>query len=95
MVEQGRIGETAGRELLEGARGLVEARVSRVPALAYDHLREEALARIPRDPDDWHTIALALALDADIWTTDEDFLGCGVATWTTDTFAIHLERYHQ
>lgn len=95
MVEQGRVSEAAGRELLEGARGIAEARVSRVPALAYEHLRQEALARIPRDPEDWHTVALALALGADIWTTDGDFLGCGVATWTTETLATHLERHHQ
>ncbi len=95
MVERGRIGEAAGRELREGAIGLAEARVSRVPALAYEHLQEETLARIPRDPDDWHTVALALALEADIWTTDGDFLGCGVATWTTETLAAYLERHHQ
>ncbi len=49
-----------------------------------------ALARIPRDPDDWHTVALALAEGADIWTYDADFLGCGIATWSTDTLLAHL-----
>ena len=34
--------------------------------------------------------ALALAIEAAIWTLDNDFLGCGVATWTTDTLLIHL-----
>ena len=28
-----------------------------------------------RDPDDWPTVALAIALDAAIWTHDCDFLG--------------------
>lgn len=37
-----------------------------------------------RDPDDWHVLAVALALKAPIWTEDSDFFGCGVATWTTD-----------
>ena len=34
--------------------------------------------------------ALALALEAAIWTSDNDFFGCGIATWTTDTLLIHL-----
>lgn len=49
-----------------------------------------ARARIPRDPDDWHSVALALAEGADIWTHDADFLGCGIATWSTDTLLAHM-----
>ena len=40
--------------------------------------------------DDWHTVALALMLNADIWTQDKDFLGCGVATWITETLRLKL-----
>jgi hypothetical protein len=47
--------------------------------------------RIPRDPDDWPTVALALAVDAGIWTRDADFLGCGLPTWITETLLAHLE----
>ncbi len=36
--------------------------------------------------------ALALAIEAAIWTSDNDFLGCGVATWTTDTLLTHLSN---
>jgi len=32
---------------------------------------------------DAHMLALAWSLDADIWTTDRDFAGTGVATWST------------
>ena len=32
---------------------------------------------------DAHILALAWGLDADIWTTDRDFAGTGVATWST------------
>ena len=32
---------------------------------------------------DAHVLALAWGLDADIWTTDRDFAGTGVATWST------------
>jgi predicted nucleic acid-binding protein len=46
---------------------------------------------VPRDPNDWPTVALALTLDCDIWTTDAAFLGCGVPTWTTETLGPHLE----
>jgi predicted nucleic acid-binding protein len=32
---------------------------------------------------DAHVLALARDVDADIWTTDRDFAGTGVATWST------------
>jgi len=37
------------------------------------------------------TVALALALDCGIWTTDNDFLGCGLPVWTPETLLLHLE----
>ena len=58
----------------------------------YEGLRDEALSRLPRDPNDWQVVALALFLSADILTADEDFFGCGVATWTADTLISQLER---
>jgi hypothetical protein len=33
--------------------------------------------------DDAHALALAWALDADVWSTDRDFAGTGVASWST------------
>lgn len=33
--------------------------------------------------DDAHVLALAWNTDADIWSTDRDFAGTGVASWST------------
>lgn len=76
----------------EAAVRLKERRVAEVPAEVYADLKEEALCRLPRDPNDWQAAALALSLSADILTEDEDFFGCGIATWTTDTLFTQLER---
>lgn len=62
-----------------------------VPSVLYRRRERMARRRIPRDPDDWPTVALALTLGAAIWTQDADFLGCGVPTWTTETLVAHLE----
>jgi predicted nucleic acid-binding protein len=80
----------AGNALLEEAVALAEAFAQVIPDSLYAHLKDEALRRVPRDPDDWPTVALALALNADIWTQDGDFLGCGVATWSTATLQLRL-----
>ncbi|WP_373478514.1 PIN domain-containing protein, partial [Geminocystis sp.] len=31
-----------------------------------------------------------LSLSASIWTQDQDFFGCGIAIWTTDTLISYL-----
>ncbi|MDJ0690039.1 MAG: PIN domain-containing protein [Xenococcaceae cyanobacterium MO_188.B32] len=69
---------------------MAEAKVFVVPHEVYAAYETIARNRIPRDPNDWFTVALALTLEAAIWTSDNDFLGCGVATWTTDTLLTHL-----
>jgi len=59
----------------------------------YSDFEESAKRRIGvRDIDDWPIVALALALDAEIWTEDSDFFGSGIATWTTDTVEIYLRN---
>jgi hypothetical protein len=45
-----------------------------------------------RDQSDWSTVALALATESAILTSDPDFLGSGVPTWTYETLAAELER---
>ena len=50
----------------------------------------EAKARIKRHPVDWPVVAAALELDCPIWTDDQDFFGCGVATWSTATVELYL-----
>jgi predicted nucleic acid-binding protein len=59
------------------------------PEESYAAWRDDALERIgSRDPDDWHVVALAMAVDCPIWTEDNDFFGTGLATWTTDRVEI-------
>jgi predicted nucleic acid-binding protein len=75
-------------------RGLIEHYCNSVAFYADDVLIEvetEAKARIAsRDVNDWPTVAAALLLDCPIWMEDKDFLGAGVATWTTATVEIYL-----
>lgn len=70
----------------------VEHNVVVLEQAVYAALEDEAVARSLRDPRDWPAVACALALSADIWTNDNDFLGTGVATWTTETLQAWLDR---
>jgi predicted nucleic acid-binding protein len=97
IVEQGRVSRPAMDAMLDEARGIVESRISPVPSEISAGFEEQAAHRVPRDPDDAPTVALALALGGEegrcgIWTNDGDFLGCGIPTWTTDTLLAYL-RY--
>ena len=90
MEEQGRLAVGTGTELLNAAFALAELRVTRVPDALFADRESAGRRRVPRDPDDLPTVALALALDAGIWTRDRDFLGCGLPTWTTETLLAEL-----
>ena len=91
IAEQGRITAEQGRALINAITALVEDRVIEIiPRAAYEHLEATARRRVPRDPNDWAPVALALTLDAAILTGDGDFLGCGVPTWTVDTLRAEL-----
>lgn len=90
MMQKGWFDQDMGQHLLNHAFNLAEARVVLVPYEVYAVQELIAKARIPRDPDDWPTVALALVLEAAIWTSDQDFFGCGLPTWTTDTLLAHL-----
>jgi len=90
MVQKGVFSSQVGQDLLADAIALAEARVSLVPHEVYAASETIARARIPRDPNDWFTVALALILNAGIWTNDKDFLGCGLPTWTTETLISYL-----
>ncbi len=79
-------------ELTTTSLAAVEANVVILDEAIYAALEAEALARTTRDPDDWPVVASALALAAGIWTNDNDFLGTGIATWTTETIRGWLER---
>jgi hypothetical protein len=57
----------------------------------------DAVASRNGSTDDAHALALAWSIDADIWTTDRDFAGTGVATWSTPNLILALgvvERPH-
>jgi len=70
----------------------VQANVVVLDEAIYSAIEDEARARSLRDPADWPVVASALALAADIWTNDNDFLGTGVATWTTESLQGWLDR---
>lgn len=97
IVSQGRMSRRTTDEVLTSALRLVKEDVSVVPREVYEGYEGRAAYRIPRDPDDAPTVALALALGGDegrcgIWTNDGDFLGCGIPTWTTETLLAHLRH---
>jgi len=81
-----------GDELSSVSLDAVEANVVILDEGIYSALEDESRARSLRDPTDWPVVAGALALSADVWTNDNDFLGTGVATWTTETLQRWLER---
>jgi len=86
-----RIGTAATEKLMAKALAVVEANFAVVPANAYASHERVARLRI-RDITDWPTVALALATESAILTSDPDFLGSGVPTWTYETLAAELER---
>jgi predicted nucleic acid-binding protein len=97
IVTQGRMTREIADEAVNAAFALAGEEVAVVLDEAYTDFEERAAYRIPRDPNDVPTVALALALGGDegrcgIWTNDGDFLGCGIPTWTSDTLLAHL-RY--
>ncbi|HZA29587.1 MAG TPA: PIN domain-containing protein [Gammaproteobacteria bacterium] len=87
MAAKRGLSEEVWRQVFEGVLNTVQI-------IADDMLIEvetEAKARIAsRDVNDWPTVAAALLLNCPVWTEDKDFLGAGVATWTTATVEIYL-----
>ena len=81
-----------GDELTRACEAAIEANIVVLVEAVYASIEDEARARSVRDPQDWPLVASALALSADIWTNDNDFLGTGIATWTTETLQGWLER---
>jgi predicted nucleic acid-binding protein len=54
------------------------------PAEVYEPHRDEAERRMAeRDPEDWPTVALALALSLAVWSQDKDLAAGGVNVYTT------------
>jgi predicted nucleic acid-binding protein len=87
----GQLSAGGAERVLRDCLVLVETKVLIVQTAVYAEFETVARRRVPRDPRDWPTVALALALEAGIWTADADFLGCGVPTWTTETLLLDAE----
>ena len=92
FVRRRGLDHSLGDELASACLSSVEANVAVLDEAIYTALEDEARARSLRDPRDWPVVASALALGAGIWTNDNDFLGTGIATWTTETLQRWLER---
>jgi predicted nucleic acid-binding protein len=92
FVRRRSLGVDVGEELARLCVAAVEANVVVLDEAIYSAVEDEARARSLRDPADWPVVAAALALSAGIWTNDNDFLGTGVATWTTETLQAWLDR---
>jgi predicted nucleic acid-binding protein len=90
IVRQGKLNRPQAENLAERVVALVEEVATVVEATTYQPYQDEAILRVPSDPHDWPSVALALFLDAEIWTEDRDFFGCGLPVWTTRTLAAHL-----
>jgi len=88
---RGRYSTTEAALALQDAFSLVNRFVTIWPDSTYSGWRGIVERRVPRDPNDWPTVALALVLEAGIWTADADFLGCGLPTWTTETLLLNLD----
>lgn len=77
-------------EMLDLGLDVLSRNLVVLPKEVYAPFETSARQRIPQDPNDWPSIALALAIEADIWTEDKDFFGCGLATWRTDILRTQL-----
>ena len=95
IIERGQLAVDQASLIRQEIRSLINANVIEVvPRHVYHHLEGIARRRIPRDPDDGPTVALALALNAPILTSDNDFLGCGCPTWTFETLKNELDHLY-
>ena len=96
MIKKGIFSPQTGQNLLQDALKFAQTKIAMIPFEFYSAYEAIAVPRIPRDPNDWQTVALALLLNTGIWTNDKDFFGCGIATWTTDTLIAYLaNEYHR
>lgn len=84
ISERAHIQLPAAERLLNTATETIESAVTTVDSNVLADLLPVARRRMPRDPRDAPTVALALGLQCGIWTADYDFFGCGVAVWSTE-----------
>lgn len=92
---RGRFSGGEQERLIRSCLDAVKASAVLVDEVVYAPLQDEARSRSLRDPGDWPQVACALVLSAGIWTADNDLLGAGVATWTTESLRVWLDRNPQ
>ena len=90
MVRHGQVRAWRRDLVFEETAALLDEKLTVVTESEYGQHEMEAGDRVPRDPNDWPTVALALALGLGIWTADGDLFGCGVPVWTTETLLTHV-----
>ena len=87
IARQRRKDLAAGMASLNKLREMIDI----LDAGMYEECKEDAIFRTgSRDHDDWPLLAISLLLECPIWTEDQDFFGCGVATWSTRNVGIYL-----
>jgi predicted nucleic acid-binding protein len=89
LVTRGHLTVEEANALLTDSLTALTTRLRIVPPESYAVHLGEARERLPRDPLDAPTAALAIALGCGVWTNDQDFFGCGLPVWTTES----LQRY--
>lgn len=91
MIRHGHLDPEARTATISDTEAMLRRSLTVVVEAEYGQYEGEARDRVPRDPNDWPTVALALSMGIAIWTSDRDFFGCGVPVWTTQTLLRHLE----
>ncbi len=92
IIRHGHLSPSQADDLMRAITELVETHVIEIiPRDFYAQVESVARRRIPRNPQDWQTVALAIVLGAPILTGDQVFLGCGCPTWTVETLLQELK----
>ena len=91
-VTQHGLDRSAAVEMTRTCLATIGGAVSILLEPTYGAFEAVARERSLRDPDDWPVVASAMAVGGAIWTHDHDFLGTGIATWTTHSLRHHLDR---
>lgn len=93
FVRRRSIGGSTADELVRLCLAAIEANLGIIDGAVLAPLEDEARSRVLRDPNDWPLVAGAFVLAAGVWTGDNDLLGTGVPTWTTESLQIWLDRH--
>jgi len=90
MIRHGHVDPSDRDDTISDTEAMLRTALTVMTEAEYGQYEAEARDRIQQDPNDWPTVALALALGIGIWTSDRDFFGCGVPVWATETLLTHI-----